>query len=295
VSKQSNPITNEVIGVSDGYIKQKGFCKNKACKDLLLSKDHVCNNNISLCQLQADQNEHMQGTHNVLQRDIGSSTQATGDEDTLQGRVSSGGSPGCARINDNEGNDTVPDCDKNTKQMRLNNACCGAFQWVNITKCGNFASGTDAGHKECAGGQGKAHRDPGLGNPGHQFGGGIVFSRGVDEIKTDTSGSEQTVVGDHTYIDYAKVYPEDQDDLGLINEGTELTNSQDLESLLGEYYVGSMPSQGNAHASSITSKFGFIPLYANHAVQGPVSDAAPTTLWGKRDCNVTEKYYNFNT
>jgi hypothetical protein len=56
-----------------------------------------------------------------------------------------------------------------------------------------------------------------------------------------------------------------------------------------------MPSHENAQASSITSKFGFIPLSANHAVQGPISDAAPEALWGKRNRAATEKYYNFNT
>jgi hypothetical protein len=56
-----------------------------------------------------------------------------------------------------------------------------------------------------------------------------------------------------------------------------------------------MPSHEYAQLSSILSKFGFIPLSANHAVQGPVSGAAPEALWGKRDCAATEKYHNFNT
>jgi hypothetical protein len=238
----------------------------------------------------------MKVTQDVLQRDGRSDTQATGGKHTLQGRVSSGGSPGCAQIVDKEfNNDIGPHGDKYEKTMCLNDACCGASQWGNVIDCDNIASRNDAGHKECAGGQGKAHRDSGLGNPGHQFSGGMIFSRCVDEIKSDTGGSRQLVVGEHTCISDEKVYPEDQEKLGLFNKDIELINSYGLDSLLGEKHVGSMPSHEIAQVSSITSKFGFIPLSANHTVHGPVSDASPDILWGKRDCAATEKYYNFNT
>jgi hypothetical protein len=123
----------------------------------------------------------------------------------------------------------------------------------------------------------------------------MILSRGVDEIKSDTGGSKQLVVGEHTRLCNEKVYPEDQDELDILNKDIELINSYGLDSLSGETHVGSMPSHGNAQVGSTTSRFGFIPLSENHAVQGPVSDTAPEELWGKRSYVATEKYYNFNT
>jgi hypothetical protein len=140
MSERVNPIIDDVK-VRDFYIK-------KECKHLSLNNNHVCNNNIPLCKLQAGHNEHMKVMQDVLQRDERSNTQATGGKHTRQGRVSSGGSPGCARIVDNEcKNDIEPHTDKYKKIMRSNNACCGASQWGNVIKCDNIASRNDAGHK----------------------------------------------------------------------------------------------------------------------------------------------------
>jgi hypothetical protein len=79
-----------------------------------------------------------------------------------------------------------------------------------------------------------------------------------------------------------KFNPEEQEGPGNLSKWDELKDSQDLESLWGI-----------SHTRYPVSTFGFIPLSGNHAVQGPVSNAAPSSLWGKRVPKESEKYTNF--
>jgi hypothetical protein len=122
----------------------------------------------------------------------------------------------------------------------------------------------------------------GLGNRGHLISGGLSSFHTVGEIKNHNSGSKHMIIGEHTCTVNDNDNPEEQEYLGNLSKWDKLKDSQDLESLLGVFNVVSMPSHLSSHESNLVSTFGFIPLSANHAVQGPVSNAAPSSLWGKR-------------
>jgi hypothetical protein len=125
--------------------------------------------------------------------------------------------------------------------------------------------------------------------------GGFSSFHTVGDIKNHNRGSKYIVTGEQTCGENDQKNPEEQEYLENVEEWDELRNLQDLESLLGDFNVGSMPSHLSSHESNQVSTFGFIPLSANHAVQGPVSNAAPSSLWGKRVPMESEKYFNFDT
>jgi hypothetical protein len=124
-----------------------------------------------------------------------------------------------------------------------------------------------------------------LGNLDHKIGGG---NKNLD------NESQLMVIGEKNCNYQGINYHGDQQLLEFNENTSDIQEMIDLESQRGDNNIlGSMPSHLYAQSSSNVSIFGFIPDNAIHAVQGPVSNASPAALWGKRVKNEMEKYHNF--